>query len=134
MRWSAHSAAFEAIREVCERGVAQGSIRKGVDVDLLAFQILQQAWGADMSVLMGLNEFLERFGRRPRPDPALDCAATALAAQIRLPGVVVLGNHRRIFRGRCCPFQDRSPLKTLSASGEECFQALLAPLTPALPL
>ncbi len=52
--------AFEAIREVCVRGVAQGSIRKDVDVDLLAFQILQQAWGADMSVVMGLNEFLER--------------------------------------------------------------------------
>lgn len=52
--------AFEATKEVCVRGVEQGVIREGVDLDLLAYQILDQAWGADMNALMGLEGLLGR--------------------------------------------------------------------------
>jgi len=60
--------AFQAIREVCERGKAQGTIRLDADADLVAYQLFEQAWGADMSVLMGLNDFLQR-----------DCATSVLS-------------------------------------------------------
>lgn len=52
--------AARAIREVCERGQAQGSIREDVDLDLLAYRILEQGWGAEMSLLVGHDDFLGR--------------------------------------------------------------------------
>jgi AcrR family transcriptional regulator len=52
--------AFRAIRDVCERGVRQGTIRPDIDSEFLAFRIMEQAWGADMSALMGFDEFLGR--------------------------------------------------------------------------
>ena len=72
-------AAIQAVRTVCERGRTEGSIRVDVDVDLLAYHILQQAWGADMSVLMGLNE---RFGRN-FSQGALDELLASVVAQPR---------------------------------------------------
>jgi AcrR family transcriptional regulator len=48
--------AFQAIREICASGIAQGSIRKDVDIDLLAYRIMEQAWGADTAILAGLDE------------------------------------------------------------------------------
>jgi len=52
--------ALRMIREVCERGQAQGSIRGDVDVDLLAYRVLEQGWGAEMSLLMGYDDFLDQ--------------------------------------------------------------------------
>jgi hypothetical protein len=52
--------AFGAIKGVCERGVRQGSIRPDVDAEFLAYRVMEQAWGTDMSILMGFNEFLGR--------------------------------------------------------------------------
>jgi AcrR family transcriptional regulator len=53
-------AAIEAVRAMCEHGKADGSIRADIDVDLFAYRILEQAWGVDMTVLIGLDE---RYGR-----------------------------------------------------------------------
>jgi AcrR family transcriptional regulator len=53
-----HRMAMEAIRAVCDRGQAQGSIREDADLDLLTYQIFMNAWGEDMSVLMGLEGLL----------------------------------------------------------------------------
>lgn len=52
---ASHRSAMEAIRAVCERGRAQGSIREDADLDLLTYQIFMNAWSEDMSVLMGFE-------------------------------------------------------------------------------
>ena len=75
-------AAIQTVRTVCERGRADGSIRADVDVDLLAYGILQQAWGADMSVLMGLDA---RCGRN-FPRGALDELLRSIAAEPKETG------------------------------------------------
>jgi AcrR family transcriptional regulator len=53
--------AIKAVRATCERGMTEGSIRPDVDVDVLAYRILEHAWGVDMTVIIGLDD---RYGRR----------------------------------------------------------------------
>jgi len=50
--------AFRVIRDIFEEGRAQGSIRQDVDTNLLTYEYLNYAWGENMTVLMGLDEFL----------------------------------------------------------------------------
>jgi AcrR family transcriptional regulator len=52
--------AVRAINEVCERGKEQGTIRRDADTDFVAYRILEQAWGVQVSVLMGLDDSLVR--------------------------------------------------------------------------
>jgi hypothetical protein len=75
--------AAQAIREVCERGQAQGSIREDVDLDLLAYRILEQAWGAETSVLLGHDDFLGQNCATRVMDGLLASVATEAAADER---------------------------------------------------
>jgi TetR/AcrR family transcriptional regulator, fatty acid metabolism regulator protein len=50
--------AYGVVQEVFEEAQAQGSIRADADPVELTYQFLVYAWGENMCVLMGLNEFL----------------------------------------------------------------------------
>lgn len=50
--------AYRTVEEVFEEAQAQGSIRADADPAELTYQFLVYAWGENMCVLMGLNEFL----------------------------------------------------------------------------
>jgi AcrR family transcriptional regulator len=76
-------AAVRAIQEVCERGKAQGSIRDDVDLDLLAYRIMEQAWGVEMSILMGLDVLLGRTCASRVTDALIDSIAGKPRTPIR---------------------------------------------------
>ncbi|MFH1833807.1 MAG: TetR/AcrR family transcriptional regulator [bacterium] len=50
--------AYRKVREVFEEAQARGSIRADADPMELTYQFLVYAWGENMCVLMGLDEFL----------------------------------------------------------------------------
>jgi AcrR family transcriptional regulator len=50
--------AYELVRNVFEEAKAQGTLRPDADTMALTYQFLVYAWGENMCVLMGLNEFL----------------------------------------------------------------------------
>jgi AcrR family transcriptional regulator len=75
--------AAQAIREVCERGKAQGSIRQDVDLDLLAYRILEQGWGAEMSLLLGHDDFLGQNCAMRVMEELLESVSTEAAADER---------------------------------------------------
>lgn len=60
--------ALKAVKDVCEFGVKQGTIRADVDLPLLTYMIVEQAWGADLSILLGMPGYLGRDA----PTDALD--------------------------------------------------------------
>lgn len=52
--------AFQVIHDVCELGIRQGTIRPDVDLIQVSYLILAQAWGADLSLLVGMGDTLGR--------------------------------------------------------------------------
>jgi hypothetical protein len=50
--------AYKIVESVIDQGKTQGSIRPDVDAQQLSYEFLCYAWGENVSVLMGLNEFL----------------------------------------------------------------------------
>ena len=50
--------AYKIVESVIDEGKAQGSIRADVDTQQLSYEFLCYAWGENVSVLSGLNEFL----------------------------------------------------------------------------
>jgi len=74
--------AYKVVESVIDEGKAQGSIRPDVDTQQLSYEFLCFAWGENVSVLMGLTEFLGQGHSIRMLDRALDDAAT------RPPGTV----------------------------------------------
>jgi TetR/AcrR family transcriptional regulator, fatty acid metabolism regulator protein len=50
--------AYKIVESVIDEGKAQGRIRADVDTKQMSYEFLCYAWGENLSVLMGLNEFL----------------------------------------------------------------------------
>lgn len=69
--------ALKVIRDICECGVEQGTIRADVDVPLLTYRIVEQAWGADLSILLGMPGCLGRDA----PTDALDKLLREIAVE-----------------------------------------------------
>ena len=68
--------AYRVVQGVFEEAQAQGSIRADVDPVTLTYQFLVYAWGENMCVLMGLNEFLGEDRSMKILEHFLDQAAT----------------------------------------------------------
>ena len=71
--------AYRVVQGVFEEAQAQGSIRADVDPMELTYEFLVYAWGENMCVLMGLNEFLGEDRSMKILEHFLDQAATAPA-------------------------------------------------------
>jgi hypothetical protein len=68
--------AYRVVQEVFEQAQAEGSIRTDVDSFELTYQFLVYAWGENMCVLMGLDEFLGEERSMRILEHFLDQAAT----------------------------------------------------------
>jgi AcrR family transcriptional regulator len=67
--------AYKIVESVIEQGKAQGSVRADVDTQQLSYEFLCYAWGENVSVLMGLNEFLGQGHSTKMLDRVLNEAA-----------------------------------------------------------
>jgi AcrR family transcriptional regulator len=68
--------AYRVVQQVFEEAQALGSIRADIDPFALTYQFLVYAWGENMCVLMGLNEFLGEDRSMKILEHFLDEAAT----------------------------------------------------------
>lgn len=75
--------AYGLVQSVFEEAQAQGSIRADADPVVLTYQFLVYAWGENMCVLMGLNEFLGEDRSMKILEHFLDQAATTPPASGR---------------------------------------------------
>lgn len=72
--------AYKVVESVIEEAKAQGSIRADADVGQLSYEFLCFAWSENVSVLMGLTEFLGHGQATKMLDRVLDAVSTRPSA------------------------------------------------------
>lgn len=58
-------ATFRILRDIAERGIAEGTIRADSDPEQIAWEWLMFAWAENIACLMGLDEFFDQKRSRP---------------------------------------------------------------------
>jgi TetR/AcrR family transcriptional regulator, fatty acid metabolism regulator protein len=69
--------AFRVLRDIVERGKAEGSIGVEIDPDQLAWEWLMLAWAENIGCLMGLTEFFAEKRSRPLFEQIITNAAAS---------------------------------------------------------